>query len=497
MPRKHPPLFIVYPAVVAGASDPSAAAPEFHRYIAAQRIARLFGQLGDIAGADSAEDINAIVDAAQARRQQAVAICFSQPQWLPQAVRCKVIAAFSWPYETVPNQSWGEYPCHDWRVALKGCAGIIGFSQHTSNTITATLGTQLPVFTLVPPPEIQTPRPTARVATDPAADNPIANNPAANNPAANNEWHLDIHGVVFDTQALGFDAGSPVRTPGFEPQSSRINLGGAVYTAVLDPIDDAKNWLDTLYGFGIAFRDNPDVTLVLKLCHPDTQRLCFSTSHWLGKLKPMRCRIVVIIAHVAPDEYAALVHNSSYYLSTAHAHGKAMAMLEFMAAGVPTIAPRHTATTALLDDGNSFVIDCSREWTCWPHDARQRLTTYRYRMVWESIRLQLQQSLHVLLHEPERYQRMAEQAQASARHHAVPDLAALAAWLTELGIAAQPVKARPNVARPNVARPKVLPASAFNDKLAAPAPLRRLLRHAADRVRGLFAATKKRCHKKR
>jgi hypothetical protein len=472
MPRKHSPLFIVYPAIVAGTSDPSAAAPEFHRYIAAQRIAQLFGQLGDIAGADSADDINAIADAANARQQQPVAICFSQPQWLPPAIRCKTIAAFSWSYETVPNESWGEYPRHDWRVALKNCAGIIGFSQHTSNTIAATLDAQLPIFTIIPPPEIEMPRTMAAAA----------NNPTANKPAANSECHLDIHGVVFDTQALGFDDASQVCTPDFAPQSSRIQLHGAVYTAVLDPIDDAKNWLDTLYGFGIAFRDNPDVTLVLKLCHPDTQRQCFTVSHWIQKLVPLRCRIVVIIAHLPPDQYAVLLRNSSFYLSTAHAHGKAHAMLEFMAAGVPVIAPRHTATTVLLDDGNSFAIDCSREWTFWPHDARQRLTTYRYRVVWESVRQQLLQSLQVFLHAPERYRQLAAQAQADGLRHGAPDLPALAAWLTELGIAAQPSEARPIEARPIEARPKVLPATAFGDKLAAPALLRRLLRRVADVV---------------
>jgi hypothetical protein len=457
MQRDRSPLFIIYPAVVAGSADASAAAPEYHRFIAAQRLGRLLARLGEITGADSAADINAIAGQAGAHGQQPVAVCFSQPQWLPEDIRCKAIAAFSWPYETIPAESWGDYPQHDWRIALQHYAGIISFSQHASTAISQGLGMQMPIHTVVPPLEGQAPEIGAA--------------------GAGTDWHLDIHGVVFDTQALGFNDASHVRMPAFEPQSSRIHLHGTVYTAVLDPVDDAKNWLDTLYGFGIAFRDNADVTLVLKLSNPDTLRVCLTVSHWIQKLVPMRCRIVAIIAHLPPDQYAKLTRYSSFYLSTAHAHGKAMAMLEFMAAGVPAIAPRHTAANALLDDDNSLAIDSSREWTYWPHDARQRLATYRYRIVWESVRLQLLRSLQLFLREPERYRQMAAQARRSGQRHGTPDLEALAAWLAQIGI---------------TVTPKVLPATAFGDKLAAPAPVRRLLHRAAGILHGVLGSIRKR-----
>jgi hypothetical protein len=435
---KHP-LFIVYPSIATTNGDVSTIAPDFHRYIAAQRLTRLLRQLGDVIGTDAPlQDVDTIAASANARGQQAIFICFSQPQWLPAGIRCKTIAAFAWPYDTIPTQSWGEHPRHDWRTALQECAGAMVFSRHTASALATTMGPQFALHTVAPMTEL-----LADSTPDDVSDN-------------TEEWHIDVHGVVFDSHAPGFDVG----TTGFEPQSSRLGLRGIVYTAVLDPIDDAKNWLDVLYGFGMAFRDRTDVTLVLKLCNPDTLRVCFTVSHWLQKLTPFKCRVLIIVAQLAPEQYSILVHNSSFYLSTAHAHGKAMAMLEFMIAGVPVIAPRHTATAAYLDDNNSFAIDCSREWTYWPHDARQMLTTYRYRIVWESVRQQLLHSLQVISSDPSRYRYMAAQARASGIRYCVPDLAALAAWFDTLGIRTGP---------------KNLPTMPFDDKLGALRRVRGLL----------------------
>jgi len=443
------PLFIVYPRAAtiddAAVDDDALSAPDFYRYAPERRLVRLLRQLGDVIGIDVAEQANDIAAHATKKHRQSLLINFTEPQWLPTGISCKTVAAFSWPYETVPVESWGAHSHHDWRIALRDCAGVISFSQHAATVISNTVGLQLPVHGINPLLKM------AAIDVDPIV------------PARGESWHIDVHGVVFDSQAMGLATATTITPPNFTPAASRISLRGVVYTSVINPIDDAKNWLDTLHGFGIAFRDNADVTLVLKLCHPDAMRACMTAMQGLQKLLPFCCRIIIIVAQLDAAQYATLVRNSCFYISSAHAHGKGTAILEFMQAGVPVIAPRHTAVRTWLDDNNSFAIDCSREWTYWPHDAREKLCTYRYRIVWESIRQQLLRSHDIATQQPSHYQRMTAHARASGICHGSADVAALSAWLATLGISTVSISRAP----------KSPLATSFSDKLGA---LRRWLR---------------------
>ena len=62
-----------------------------------------------------------------------------------------------------------------------------------------------------------------------------------------------------------------------------------------------------------------------------------------------------------------------------------MPLMEFMSAGVPAIAPDHTAMADYITTDNAFIVRGTREHNVWPHDPEQMFRTMRYRIEWDSI----------------------------------------------------------------------------------------------------------------
>jgi glycosyltransferase involved in cell wall biosynthesis len=231
-------------------------------------------------------------------------------------------------------------------------------------------------------------------------------------------WQLDIaRGVVLDSHALGFQKAGAAAEVSFEEQPCRVRLEGIVYTSVFNPTDGRKNWLDLITGFCFAFRDNPDVTLVMKLTYHDSQRACGLLWHEMKKLAPFRCRVIVVQGYLAADAYRQLVANSTYVVNTAYGEGQCLPLMEFMSAGKPAIAPNHSAMADYINGSNAFVVRSSEEWTYWPHDPRMMLSTFRYRINWESLRDAYLESWRVATSQPGEYLRMSRQAHQMLHQH--------------------------------------------------------------------------------
>ncbi len=84
--------------------------------------------------------------------------------------------------------------------------------------------------------------------------------------------------------------------------------------------------------------------------------------------------------------------------------------MEFLSAGKPALAPRHTAMADYLDERMAFVVEGALEPTCWPHDPTGMLVTHRHRLNWESLMQAFRRSHALATGEPQLYTQMSRAA---------------------------------------------------------------------------------------
>jgi hypothetical protein len=194
-----------------------------------------------------------------------------------------------------------------------------------------------------------------------------------------------------------------------------VTLNGVVYVSVLSPQDGRKNWHDLLSGFIWTFRDNPGVTLILKL--PLTGGLnAYPAMHvLLARFIPFHCRVVLVVGFLGDTEYKALVQATTYYVNTSHCEGLCLPLMEFLSAGKPAIAPDHTAMGDYITSSNGFVLQANLEHNVWPHDPRDLFTTMRYRLNWQSLASAFEASYRSAVATDNSYARMSVAAQATMR----------------------------------------------------------------------------------
>jgi glycosyltransferase involved in cell wall biosynthesis len=196
--------------------------------------------------------------------------------------------------------------------------------------------------------------------------------------------------------------------------SSSLALGGLIYTTIFNMGDERKNYVDLLSAFLLAFRDRPDVTLVIKLVtnlareHEEVsrlRRLCegFGVRH--------RCRVVVITEYLSNELMRELMRVTTYYVNTSHAEGACLPLQQALAGGRPALAPAHSALAEYMDDHVGFVLETHPEPTWWPHNPEHSLETYWHRLVWSSLHDQLLTSSRVAWTDRPRYANLAASAQ--------------------------------------------------------------------------------------
>ncbi|MEM6579940.1 MAG: glycosyltransferase [Pseudomonadota bacterium] len=158
-----------------------------------------------------------------------------------------------------------------------------------------------------------------------------------------------------------------------------------LYTAILNPKDGRKNWEDILTAFVYAFREDTDVTLLIKVTYHDLEELYADIFTILCELHPFACRIVFIHGYLSDEAYENLVLQSHFVVNASRGEGQCLPLMEFMSAGVPAIAPDNTAMAEYVNGDNSLLVASSPELTFWPQDPRQVFRTLWYRINWESL----------------------------------------------------------------------------------------------------------------
>jgi len=81
-----------------------------------------------------------------------------------------------------------------------------------------------------------------------------------------------------------------------------------------------------------------------------------------------------------------------------------------MALGKPAIAPRHTAMEDYVEPSAAFIVASSPEHNVWPNDPRQRFTTMRERIHWDTLVAAYEDSYRVAREDTARYRAMGDRA---------------------------------------------------------------------------------------
>jgi SAM-dependent methyltransferase/glycosyltransferase involved in cell wall biosynthesis len=372
-----------------------------------RKVMQCFAQVIEIR--DPEREVDVIYNECRARGEPCLFFSFTPPFKAATNLQCPTICVFAWEYATIPTDTWAEDPRHDWRTVFSkhGCA--ITHSEFAVRAVRRAMGDDFPVWSIPAP-----------VWDDYKG---LYKNGRAS--AQSRGFDLSFKGVLIDFQ--GCPASCPPEESGAvfaERKSSlapndkiKVHLKGIIYTAVFNPNDGRKNWLDLIWGFCWAFRDVEDVTLVMKLVYYDFEAVRAMVVNEIKKLAPFKCRVVALHGYLDHDEYARLIRESTYVVNTAHGEGQCLPLMEFMSAGKPAIAPAHTAMEDYVNEDNAFVVKSSVEWIHWPHDPRAALRTMRYRIDWETLYRAYLESYAVAKGDPVRYARMSGDAVRSLKQY--------------------------------------------------------------------------------
>jgi glycosyltransferase involved in cell wall biosynthesis len=321
-------------------------------------------------------------------------------------------------------ESWGTWsasaapwlmlprPVHG-RVTLR--VGIIGYAQNVETPITFYLGGQ--TCTVVPRANVQ----ALKLDFDLPEPAQVLGFTGVSSVPSSESADPRTLGIGLCCVAID-ELEPPVETPARpRPVSAHLRqqlaLHGTVYTSVLNPLDDRKNWVLLVSAFCTAFADRDDVTLLLKMTHNLQRSYIFELHKLMQRLPAFACRVVAVHGFLDEQDYGELVRRTDFYVNVSKAEGLCIPLMEFMSCGKPALAPRHTSLLDYLDDSNSIAIEATTEPCIWPHDERAVLRTLQYRVSWESTVAALRRSFSVYHEDPDSYRRMgAAAAGAMARY---------------------------------------------------------------------------------
>ncbi len=397
-------VIIVYAAETKETIADHIGVQDYSYYFVLEKYRKILSGFGSVREVRRPEEqVDVMYSKCRQRGEPCLFMSFTPPYKALVGLACPTLCVFAWEYATIPTDVWGNDPRHDWRTVLRrhGCA--ITHSNFAVRAVRQAMGDDFPVWSIPAP----------------VWDDFAPQESQEERSACISAFDLHIEGALIDFS--GHNAVDPPAKQSFVEARSTAGerltlcLSGFIYTAVFNPNDGRKNWLDLLRGFVWAFREHKDVTLVMKLVYHDYESIRPVVLAEIRKLEPFMCRIVVISGFLKDDDYKTIVQRTTYIVNTAHGEGQCLPLMEYMSAGVPAVTPGHTAMEDYINSDNAFVVRSSPEWIHWPHDPRAALRTMRYRINWESLYHACQESYDVAKNKPKRYAQMSRCAVSSLR----------------------------------------------------------------------------------
>jgi glycosyltransferase involved in cell wall biosynthesis len=395
-------IFIVYCSNNANTIANNMGQSEYSYYFVYKAYMPLLKKMGQVIEVESPDtEVDPIYRRAlQDKNKQCVFLSFTAPQNTHLDLQCPTMSVFAWEYPDIPNEEWDDKQANDWTYCLAQMGRAITHSSFAVNATKQLMGKDFPIV---------------------SAPAPIWGN---YNHQLEHRDNLTI-AQSFNLKANILDSKFIDQKPYSMPdhivdfdnfisdKEIEISLSGVIYTSVFNPNDGRKNWEDMLTGFCYTFRNEVNATLLLKLSYQDAEvafNLIFSK---MKLLMPFACRIVLIQGYVDDESYLRLLNRTNYIVNTANGEGQCLPLMEYMSAGVPAIAPCHSAMLDYINDKNAFIIESSQEWTHWPHDPRHVNRTYRSNISWQSLCEQFRRSFDVMIDDRDTYDNMSRAASNS------------------------------------------------------------------------------------
>lgn len=186
----------------------------------------------------------------------------------------------------------------------------------------------------------------------------------------------------------------------------RLELSGIVYSTVLNPFDERKNWREIISAFLHGLRDKGDALLVIKLAASRlmSREALHNVLHFYRRLKMKHaCRLAVTAAYLSDEQMGDLIRGSTYYVNASRAEGACLPLAAALAAGRPGIAPAHSAMAEYIDDRVAFVVPSRPRPTTWPIDPAGKPATTWHEIARDDLAAQLRISYEVARRDMSRY----------------------------------------------------------------------------------------------
>jgi glycosyltransferase involved in cell wall biosynthesis len=412
-------IIMAYSAFNATSIDDSLGAPEYSYWFVRRSFQSTLERFGIVVPiTDPKREVDTISATAGSRGQPSVFLSFEPPHKTILGLHCRTIPVFAWEFDTIPDEIWEEEPRNDWRNVLAATGSAITHSSFSAAAVRRAMGHDYKVWS-VPAPVYDSHAGFAAEARPYQPETDIAITGMALDSS-----QVDLN--VFSLQRSFSDGIDSLRALSRyideEKPSTALRISGVVYTVVFNPIDGRKNFNDLLGGFLWAFRDVEDATLILKVTFYDPVRALMPVLADLAKHGHFRCRVIMIHGMLPDEQYRALLRLTSYAVNVSTNEGQCLPLMEFMSAGRPAIAPRHTAMLDYINDQNAFVVHSAERPSTWPHDPRQAMRSVRHVVSVADVIRAYRESYTVAKHDPARYASMSQAATSALRDFCSTDV---------------------------------------------------------------------------
>lgn len=422
--------------------------PEYSYYFLLKEFLPALQQLGTVIEVDGLEVVDSLYDEYRGE-QDIVFLSVSPPHQTPVDLRCPTVCLFAWEFYNIPNQAWNNEPRNDWRYVFTRMAGVIACSEESAQAVRNAMGQDYPVIALPAPVFNRFQHLSQEHGWLPRQS----------------DRSIEFHGFMYDSTTLGLSADGLVQhmerpqpnalfkplppiaskstwqitkehwqawrnaanknepsnlpvdiesPPADTPNNHyHIELTGTVYTTVVNPMDNRKNWRFILTSFCWAFRDEANVTLIVKATHHDLESYRIELLTVLSRLAPFRCRIILVHGFLEKEQYEKLIKVTDFYVNASMCEGLCLPLMEFLSSGKPVIAPNNTAMLDYIKQDFSLIVDSTPEPCQWAPDPYGHFSTHRYRINWHTVMQHFQSSHQIAQHQPERYQQMSVAAVAT------------------------------------------------------------------------------------
>lgn len=442
--------------------------PEYSYYFLLKEFLPALELVGQVVEVASSEEVDDLYQQYRSQGESVIFLSVSPPHQTPVDLACPTVCMFAWEFDTLPNEAWDDEPRNSWCYVFDRIAGAICTSKETQQLVIQD-APGFPVEAIPAPvwdryahlvvPDGAIPRLGERYFSfsgyliDSAILGLSADGLASetqhlapenslpeeiNSPAeeADNFWtkskkiyHLWREEIYKKNTPVPHEKLDIKFTPVDEPASVpagviftetplNLQVTGVVYTTVLNPADSRKNWTEIITAFCWAFKDNTDAVLVVKMTHYDLEYYRIVLITLLSRLSPFKCRVLVVHGFLDQLQYQELIQSTSFYVNASSGEGLCLPLMEFLSAGCPSLAPTHSAMADYISDDLAFIVDCSIEPFCWPHDPAGIYITHRHRLSWASLVSAYSESYKLAKSDPNRYQSMSKHAYERLRDFA-------------------------------------------------------------------------------